>query len=114
MRAEEILTEQALGIEQKRERRLGSRPERNHTPESRYNYKASEADIDEAGKASHALCTSSKPNSELGASQLNSCKAQGLRARSGAVKYTIGKDRVKVAGKKIKGKNYGGPLPKWS
>jgi hypothetical protein len=71
-------------------------------------------DIDETGPASHALCTSSKPNSELGASQLNSCKAQGLRARTGKIAYKIGKKNTKMAGKKIKGKNYGGPLPKWS
>ena len=39
----------------------------------------------EEGPASKALCKSSKPASELGASQLASCKSQGLRARSGKI-----------------------------
>ena len=68
----------------------------------------------EEGPASKALCKSSKPASELGASQLASCKSQGLRARSGKKSYKIGKKRVKGAGKTIKGKPYGGPLPLYS
>jgi hypothetical protein len=71
------------------------------------------ADLDE--KASRALCLSTKPNSELGASQLASCKSQGLRAREGEKTHVIGhgksKSKVTVGGKKIKGKKYGGPLP---
>ena len=68
----------------------------------------------EAGKASRSLCTSSKPDADLGASQLSSCKAQGLRARAGEKSHKIGKSRVKVGGHKIKGRKYGGPLPDWS
>lgn len=66
--------------------------------------------MDEA-KASRALCIGSKPDAEIGASQLASCKSQGLRARDGKKSHKIGKQRVTVGGHKIKGKKYGGPLP---
>ena len=65
-------------------------------------------------QASRSLCTSSKPNSALGASALASCKSQGYRRREGNKSHKLGKSkdsRVKVGGKKIKGKKYGGPLP---
>ena len=62
-------------------------------------------------QASKKLCRSSRPDSDLGASQLASCKSQGLRKRSGKKSYKVGKKRVYVAGKRIKGKPYGGPLP---
>lgn len=68
----------------------------------------------EEWKASKELCKSSKSNKELGASALASCKAQGYRAREGSMKHNVGKGRKKVAGKKIKGKRYSGPLPDWS
>ena len=72
-------------------------------------------DLVDEWKASSALCKSSKPNSALGASALSSCKSQGYRRRSGNMKHNYsGKGRKKVAGKKIKGKKYGGPLPDWS
>lgn len=64
--------------------------------------------------ASRALCTSGKPDSALGASQLASCKSQGYRARDGGKSHKIGGERQKVRGKRIKGKKYGGPLPDWS
>jgi hypothetical protein len=64
--------------------------------------------------ASRSLCTSGKPDSALGASQLASCKSQGYRSRDGGKSHKVGSDRVKVRGKKIKGKKYGGPLPDWS
>lgn len=64
--------------------------------------------------ASRELCKSGKPDSALGASQLASCKSQGYRARDGGKSHKVGSDRVKVRGKKIKGKKYGGPLPDWS
>jgi hypothetical protein len=64
--------------------------------------------------ASRSLCTSGKPDSALGASQLASCKSQGYRSRDGGKSHKVGDDRVKVRGKKIKGKKYGGPLPDWS
>ena len=73
--------------------------------------------IAERGKASRSLCLSTKPDSELGASQLASCKSQGLRRRDGNKSHKLGKSsqsRVKVGGKKIKGRKYGGPLPDWS
>lgn len=71
--------------------------------------------VQERGKASRALCVGSTPDEDLGASQLASCKSQGLRARDGEKSHLIGhrgsKHRIKVGGKKIKGKKYGGPLP---
>ena len=72
-------------------------------------------DLDE--KASRKLCLSRKRDSELGASNLASCKSQGLRARDGDKSHKLGRtknSRIKVGGKKIKGKKYGGPLPDWS
>jgi hypothetical protein len=65
-------------------------------------------------KASRKLCASQKSDSELGASNLASCKSQGLRARDGKKSHLVGKTRKTVGGKKIKGKRYGGPLPDWS
>lgn len=68
-------------------------------------------------QASRSLCKSSKPDSALGASALASCKSQGYRRREGKKSHKLGKSkdsRVKVGGKKIKGKKYGGPLPDWS
>ena len=60
------------------------------------------------------MCIRDRPNSKLGASNLASCKSQGLRSRSGKKSHKIGKKRVTVGGKKIKGKAHGGPLPDWS
>ena len=82
---------------------------------SKQTNKGLEEDItDEGGPASRSLCLSKKSNSQLGASQLASCKSQGLRAREGekSHKFKDGK-RVKVGGHKIKGKAHGGPLPDW-
>ena len=73
----------------------------------------SEDDLDE-WQASKELCRSSRPNSALGASALASCKSQGMRTRSGTKSHKIGKKRVTVGGKKIKGKSHGGPLPDYS
>lgn len=145
MRANEFINESDLGTSPKRSKRPGSRPERGHKAEPRYRKKEddnimkrgneldfakqsadSDADhyatkedmeLDERGKASVKLCTSSKPDSKLGASQLASCKSQGLRARDGNKSHKLGKtkqSRVKVGGKKIKGSDYGGPLPDYS
>lgn len=66
-------------------------------------------DLDE--KATRKLCLSTKTDDELGASNLSSCKSQGLRARDGKKSHKVGKKRITVGGKKIKGKKYGGPLP---
>jgi len=68
-------------------------------------------------QATRSLCKSSKPNSAIGASALASCKSQGFRRREGNKSHKLGPEkdsRVKVGGKKIKGKKYGGPLPDWS
>ena len=73
----------------------------------------SEDDLDE-WQASKELCRSSRPNSALGASALASCKSEGMRTRSGKKSHKIGKKRVTVGGKKIKGKSHGGPLPDYS
>jgi len=66
-------------------------------------------------KASAKLCKSSRSNKDLGASNLASCKSQGYRRREGNKSFLIKrngtKKRVKVGGKKIKGKKYDGPLP---
>lgn len=65
-------------------------------------------------KASRKLCLSTKPDSELGSSNLASCKSQGLRARDGKKSHKVGNKRLTVGGKKIKGKKYGGALPDYS
>ena len=65
-------------------------------------------------KASRKLCVSTKPDDELGSSNLASCKSQGLRSRDGKKSHLVGKKRITVGGKKIKGKKYGGPLPDYS
>jgi len=78
-----------------------------------FGYTSGGEDLDEE-PASRALCTSGKPDSALGASNLSSCKSQGYRSREGAKSHKIGSERVKVRGKKIMGKKYGGPLPDWS
>jgi len=64
-------------------------------------------------KASTKLCKSGATNAQLGASALASCKSQGYRRRSGNKSHKVGKSRIKVGGKHIKGKKYGGPLPDW-
>ena len=71
-------------------------------------------EITSEAKASKKLCKSSTPDKELGASQLASCKSQGYRSRDGDKSHKIGSKRVKMGGKKIKGKKYGGPIPDYS
>ena len=70
-------------------------------------------DEDLLEKTPRKVCISSIPNDKLGASQLASCKSQGLRAREGNKSHKIGNKRITVGGKKIKGKKYGGPLSDW-
>ena len=41
-------------------------------------------------QASRSLCTSSKPNSAIGASALASCKSQGYRRREGNKSHKLG------------------------
>ena len=69
---------------------------------------------DEGGPASRTLCLSKRSDKSLGASNLASCKSQGLRTRDGNKSHKLGSKRVRVGGKKIKGKIHGGPLPDWS
>ena len=57
-------------------------------------------------QATRSLCKSSKPDSALGASALASCKSQGYRRRDGKKSHKIGKKRVTVGGKKLKGEKY--------
>lgn len=118
MRALEFIKEEKIGTNAKRPGRKSDRPARQHTAEPRYKTKSAdldEAQLDERGKASVKLCKSSRPDKDLGASNLASCKSQGLRARDGNKSHLLSKgNRVKVDGKKIKGSKYGGPLPDWS
>ena len=74
---------------------------------------ANDLSLDEE-PASRDLCTSGKPDSALGASQLASCKSQGYRSREGGKSHKVGSERIKMRGKKIKGQKDGGPLPDWS
>lgn len=125
MRAHDFINETNIGTTPKRPARPGSRPDRGHNAEPRYKEKPLHSEeqfcdecggsLSEAGKASRELCISRKPDDELGASNLASCKSQGLRARDGNKSHLIGrgktKHRIKVGGKKIKGEKYGGPLP---
>ena len=114
MRANEFLNEAKLGVAQKRAVREGSRPARGHKPQECYNMDE-EFELDEAGKASKKLCVSKKTDKELGASQLSSCKAQGLRKRDTKRKFKTGGSNVpkSIKGKRIRSSDYGGPLPKW-
>jgi hypothetical protein len=120
MRAQEFIKEEKIGTSAKRPGRSSDRPARGHNAEPRYKTKSLETEdmhLDERGKANVALCKSARPDDDLGASNLASCKSQGLRARDGNKSHKIGKgkkSRVKVGGKKIKGAKYGGPLPDWS
>jgi hypothetical protein len=68
-----------------------------------------EKDIEEWA-ATRSLCKSSKPDHAIGASALASCKAQGYRARQTGKTQKVGKKRVKLGGKKLKSKDYGGPI----
>ena len=116
MRALEFIKEENIGISAKRQGRKSDRPARGHATESRYKIVPStnEEQLDERGAASKELCLSSKPDKALGASNLSSCKSQGLRARKTGKSQKIGKKRVKLDNKKVKGKKHGGPLPDYS
>jgi len=64
------------------------------------------------GPAPRGVC--SKPASSLPASWVSSCKSKGKMERSGERGYKYSGKTQKVAGKRIKGKKYGGPLPDYS
>jgi len=59
------------------------------------------------GPAPKSVCKSGKPDSELPASWLASCRSQGLRRRDSEKKHTIRGKRISIDGKKIKGRPYG-------
>jgi hypothetical protein len=115
MRAHEFLNEDSFGTNPKRKMREGSRPARGHAAQPTYKeqVQSEDFDLDEAGKAPKKLCLSKKTDKELGASQLSSCKAQGLRKRDTKRKFNIGNKVKKIKGKMVKSSDYGGPLPKW-
>ena len=70
-------------------------------------------DTDEnIGPAPAGVC--SKPKASLPASWVSSCKSQGKRKRTGNRPEKIRGKTQRVAGKRIKGKKYGGPLPDYS
>jgi protein gp37 len=70
-------------------------------------------EIDEnIGPAPRGVCN--RPKRSLPASWISSCKSQGKMKRTGNRVAKLGGKTKKVAGKKIKGKKYGGPLPAWS
>jgi len=64
------------------------------------------------GPAPAGVC--SRPKSKLPASWIASCKSKGRMKRTGERKQKIHGKTQKVAGKRSKGKKYGGPLPDYS
>ena len=64
------------------------------------------------GPAPAGAC--SRPKSQLPASWIASCKSKGRMKRTGERKQKIRGKTQKVAGKRIKGRKYGGPLPDYS
>lgn len=70
-------------------------------------------DIISEGKPSKSYCRNT-PKSKMGASAQASCKSRGLMSRDGKKSHKVGKKRIKMGGRTIKGKQYGGPLPDWS
>lgn len=89
-------------------------PEQNHPAIINSSMKLAEITQPKRESASADLCKSSKSDEELGASNLASCKSQGLRGRKSKVRHTIKGKRQSIDGERIKGKKYGGPLPDWS
>ena len=112
MRATEFITEHKKGV---RAKKYNKKPVAPIKPSDQFEKEKAKINtpVGEQGKASRKLCKSTKPDSELGASQLSSCISQGFRARDTEKKFTINRKRQKVKGKKVKGGNYGGPLPVW-
>ena len=64
------------------------------------------------GPAPSGVC--SRPAKDHPASWVSSCKSQGKMRRTGNRVAKLGGKTKKVAGKRIKGKKYGGPLPDYS
>ena len=64
------------------------------------------------GPAPAGVCASTK--STLQASWISSCKSKGRMKRDGNRLEKVAGKTQRVAGKRIKGKKYGGPLPDYS
>ncbi len=64
------------------------------------------------GPAPASAC--SRPAHKLPASWVSSCKSQGKKKRTGNRQEKVGGRTMRVSGKRIKGKKYGGPLPDYS
>ena len=64
------------------------------------------------GKPSSSYCRNT-PKDKMGASAKASCKSQGHISRDGKKSHKIGNKRKKVGGRRIKGKKYGGCLPRF-
>ena len=64
-------------------------------------------------KPTKAYCKNT-PKSKMGVRDLASCKSRGQVARDGNKSHKIGKKRIKVGNRKLKGARYGGPLPDYS
>ena len=73
--------------------------------------KVSDIIIDNIGPAPAKVCKSGKPDSDLPASWLASCRSKGLRRRDSDREHEIDGKRKTVGYKTVKGKKYGGPLP---
>tara|TARA_B100001113_G_scaffold107451_1_gene87137 strand:- start:101 stop:343 length:243 start_codon:yes stop_codon:yes gene_type:complete len=69
---------------------------------------------DNIGPAPAKVCKSGKPDSELPASWLSSCRSKGLRRRDSDREHKLDGKRKTVGHKTVKGKKYGGPLPDYS
>jgi len=65
------------------------------------------------GKPTKSYCKNT-PKHKMSASWLASCKSQGHIARDGKKSHKVGDKRIKMDGRKIKGRAHGGPLPDWS
>jgi hypothetical protein len=70
-------------------------------------YEITTPDITVDEKASRKLCKSSTPDAKLGASNLSSCKSQGLRARKTKKTYLD-----KSTGKRVTASGYKTNVPK--
>ncbi len=68
--------------------------------------------VDEA-KPTKSYC-SKTPKSKMSASWKSSCISQGEVAHDSGKSQKIGGKRIDLKGKKIKGKDHGGPLPDYS
>ena len=76
--------------------------------------KVSDIIQDDIGPAPAKVCNSGKPDKDLPASWLSSCRSKGLRRRDSDREHKIGGKRKKVGYSTVKGKKYGGPLPDYS